>query len=279
MEDDVTGPPTLLEGSLKSRDYFVTDQVIYLCESGLGKLKSDSTRGIDWISKYNVGGLQVEFYVRLVGERENHLNAVFEIFSDDLADRMNVNNFKPKRVDRDDPVFVGVAELVQIGEGGNLWSCPSLVRLKRLDDVSGFDRNTAGDLLEAAPTVLGVDREASVSERLRGASKGKLPSQLIEGRSHTIREISGYDTDLVGHVVKLDRYYVDILPRVVLLRDGVWFGVDKCFDLPVQLVEVLFRPHGFVTRIFNPKHEVKCSYDESGQPQRQGHETDHKHGY
>jgi len=181
-----------------------------------------------------------------------------------------------QRVDRDDPVFVGVAELVQIGESGNLWSCPSLVRLKRFHDGCGPNRNTAGDLFKPAPTVIGVDREAGVSERLRGVSKGKLPSQLIERRSHTIREISGYDTDLVGHVVKLDRYYVDILPKVVLFRDGVWFGVDKCFDLPVQLVEVVFRPQGLVTRIFNPKHEVNWSYDESSQQQRQGHETDHK---
>jgi len=276
MKSDVTAPPTLLEGSLKPGDYFVTDQIVYLCEPGLGKLKSDSTRGIDWISKYKVGDLRIEFNVRLVGERENHLDAVVEILSDELTDRLDANNFKPKRVDRDDSVFVGVAELVQIGKSGNLWRCPSLVGLKRFHDCCGLDRNTTGDLLEAASLVMEIDGETRSAKRFNRVGQGQLPSQLVKRRSHAVSKVSGQRGDYGWNRGELNRYCVDILPKVVLLRDGVWFGVDKCFDLPVELVEVVFRPQGLVTRIFNPKHEVKCFYDESSQQQRQGHEADHK---
>jgi len=276
VKSDVTPPSTLLEGSLKPGDYFVTDQVIYLCESGPREFKSGSTRGIDWISKFKIGELQLEFNVRLVGERENYLNAVIEFFFEDLADRMNINNFTPKRVDRDDPVFVGVAELVEIGESGNLWRVPSLVRLKRFHDCGGPYRNTAGDLFKPAPLVMEIDGETRSAKRFNRVGPGQLPSQLVKGRSHAVSKVSGQTGDYGWNRVKLNRYCVDLLPKVVLLRDGVWFGVDKCFDLPVKLVEVVFRPQGLVTRIFNPKHEVKFSYDESSHRQRQGYETDHK---
>jgi len=266
MKSDVTAPSTLLEGSLKPGDYFVTDQVVYLCEPDPGEFKSSATGGIDWISEYKIGDLKIEFNVRLLRERENHLNAVLEILSDKLSDRLDGNYLKPERVDRNDPVFIGVAELVEIGESGNLWRVPSLVRLKRFHDPGGLCRDALGNVPEALVAIsCGADRETGPLKRTGGIFEGELPSQLVKRRSHAVSKVSGQRGDYGWNRVELNRYYVDILPKVVLLRDGVWFGVDKCFDSPVQLIEVLFRPQGLVTRIFNPKHEVRCSYDESSQ--------------
>jgi hypothetical protein len=138
-----------------------------------------------------------DFCARLQRDPDVDLEAVD--FPADLSDDLGWNVGHRRHNGHDDLVLVRVRERVENGQGVRTRLLPSLVRLESLDDCLMVGMNLAQSLLYPLSLPVGgsaADREAGASRGflLRAVVKGELPSQVIERRPETMRNVPDEDS-------------------------------------------------------------------------------------
>ena len=234
----------LREEELESWDHPVSHELVYFCDIPDPDLERRS-RFVGWPAEYKLGRAWLEVHFVLGGEREMKFNAIVKI------DRLHRNvgvNLQLGATDRHRGVFVDIAQFVQLPKGVSLEVIPSLVRLKRLDDLDclagDVPRNTPEPLLAPLRPVP-VNGEGCFTGRGATAQQSELPSELIQPRPQVVGELSDQQRDLVGDARLLKADDMESLFRIILFRYGNVLTPKKQPDFPLKSLEVFFRPQGF----------------------------------
>ena len=250
----------LREESLESWDYAVSDKLVYFCDVSVQEKERTPWPGawrfIDWITKYKVGRAWLEFYFEFIGYGNVSFYGIANVLCTYLDTAVGGDHLEAQlgMADRNRPVLVEVAKFVELPEGVFVEGIPSVVRLKRLDDLNRFRWNTFRDAPE-----LTFDKshwggsivDGELGPMVGGVSiqQGKLPRKLVEPRSQVVGDLANEKRDDVGDSLVFKPNDVDSLFDVVLFRDGNRFTRKKQTNLAVKCIHVFFRPHGFYTGV------------------------------
>ena len=253
-----------LEASLKKPlelwDNAISDKLVYFCDVSIQKVERPPIPGawrfIDWITKYKVGRAWLEFYFELIGHGNTNFYGIANVLGAHLDTSVGGDHVEAQigMADRNRPVLVEVAKLVELPEGVLVESIPSVVRLKRLDDLSRFRWKTCHDdpklTFDQSPWG-GLMIDGEFGSRVRGVSvqQGELPRELVESGSQVVGDLANEKRDDVGNYLVFKPDDVDSVFDIIMFRDGNRFTCNKQVDFAVKCIHMFFRPHGLYSGV------------------------------
>ena len=239
---------TLLdEEVLESRDYGISDEIVYFFEAPVRNLES-GYRHMDWGPDYKIGRCWIDLYFVLERNRNNQFLATIEIsklpldsFGENLETERGV-------ADRHCGVLVDIAQFVKLPKRVTLDPLPSVVRLKRLDDFDCLGGHKLGVGLERHSSRFAVDRKGRVFGPT-STQQRKLPRKLIKSRSQVVGKLADKKRDLDWERKKFKPENMNSLFKIIFSRTGHWFLPQKDFERKIKFLEMAIRPSGFFARV------------------------------
>jgi hypothetical protein len=235
----------LREEARKSRDYFTPNRLVY-CSTVFNVdhdffllVSKEDFRFRHWL----------ELNIRLVGEIENELRMVIELFN---PERFCARDIKVELgncgMKRDVSMLVDVPERIQNPKVFSFVGIPALVWLKRPDGDNSLFGNPEGGFGEGNLVVNGVlpdDRKRNSfggSGGWRESSCGKLPCQVIERRSEAADKISSNQGNANVWFGRTKFHHVFSAFCIVLTGHSLGMRISPEFYRFVQGVEMYLRP-------------------------------------
>ena len=239
----------------ESRDYFITNKVVY-------GLQGSDGDGVNprYLKRY----LRKEFAVWVFTRLKTHLNfvAVFECAKS--LDRSSRNfSSRANQTWRNDDVLVSIIENSQDFEAPNLRPIPTMVRLKALSDINGTLGSTtkkfAADVSREVSFTHGllVDREAGVL-----GLPGDEVSNVVKGRPEIMSDVANdYTPGIVGELFNPEIKDVLVGMRIVLSGAAVWvFKEERIYSL-VEGIYVFPCSVYLEFDVIQWIHDLYCYYD------------------
>ena len=226
-----------------------SDKTVYIGECVPGNHQI----GVPLAKLYLSGRIWIEIELVLVGEGNNYLNCIFIVkFSDNgRGVGMGDEDGLGSRIDGDDAMLVDIAKLIQLPKGMLLRRTRSFVRLKCINS----SRNLIGEKIESLPQIFPVIAGLNLGENGKTNKSGfagiipsrgqrKLPSHLIQTRTQTVEKFTQQHSHNWIHCIKLGPADIEGILNIFFCGDGTRF-LKKSVHLPIEHIEVIFRPVGF----------------------------------
>ena len=231
--------------SLEAWGHAISNKFIYFCEAPESEFKG-RPRFVDWKSEYKLGHGRLDIEIVLDRPINNHFHAIVEIARGEPIQTIWAGlEGSMGAVDRDRDVLVDIGKFVKSPEWVRAEAVPSIVRLKRLNDLDCLTGEIPGDTPEPLLTPLlpvMVDRKGGVSGRGGLVQQGELPRKVVQAGTKTIGKLSDKQRDYnrVLPVFKPD----DVVSAfyIVVFRSGYIFRPKICTDFLRKSLKVGFPP-------------------------------------
>jgi len=245
----MTGPYTLREEARKSWDYTISNECVYLCHSPAGNFKTAIPLTEDYLHRDR----WMEVHLFFGTERQVHFVVIIEAHPFNWRTLIGKLGVKSCRMYRDDVVLVNVPETMQLPQETVLKGCPSIIRLKRFDNCPCISRDFKDHptLAFSLPETLGsITNRKPRAVRASSREQRQLKSQLIEGGSDTVHEI----TDKKGcdnrGFLELNPNDIPLILKIIPTREFIWFSLDKSREFGIEGIQMGLRPSHFQFGVF-----------------------------
>lgn len=240
---------SLLEESRESWHEFVADKFVYI-----DKLLHRKHQFLPFIPKSELHqGLWLELHILLKdnAEREHHYTAIVEPqLSDRISGSRNLGKLKlhHSRMERKVPMLVNVPQVIELPKIGTFVSIPSVVRLKRLNDVDRALWHPLGRTLnETSELSVGLwpvaNRKTYFMFRQLIVFDRESKGQMIQRGTQASDEIASNQGQGVERNVN-HRNSNEVLSGLNILfsADAITLRLLKSRDFSIQQVKVFLRP-------------------------------------
>lgn len=235
-EGSTNGIWELRKESRKTWNYFVTDKTVYLVEPGEGSLEGSQRLA----EKYLEGDLWFELHwtTQSGSQGEQQFLSIAEIARTHVRRGWTDKHLQRTAINGDVPMLIERPHFVQLPERVVAIGFPSIVRLKRIDDLCYFGWKQSEALRMAGIAHLG-NQKTDVPFIFAGENSGDVgvsqgPRQLIQCGSKARNEVSQGHRYTVGTgALHVDSTDMHLLYGIVIQAYGVWFGVNPLLNLPL----------------------------------------------
>lgn len=180
----------------------------------------------------NKGLLWIEAHIWPLGDRISHYCVIIDPLEFNWSKTRRKRSLDDGTVKSDMPMLHNVPEFIQPPKVMHLKVLPSMIRLKRLhygDCIIGNPECLSSKLHLCVNRVLGNDGKADISGRLISSKQCKLPSEIIQCRSHTGNSIPEYQPALRGRTQNGDLDDVLLGLKIVLSGNSLGVRFDEDF--------------------------------------------------
>ncbi|MBF8267385.1 MAG: hypothetical protein HW388_893 [Dehalococcoidia bacterium] len=252
---------SLREKARESWEYAISNVLVYL-----GKFPDADDQAVNFAAEeYIRGRWWCELHLCLDGDGHSHYVCIIETAN------MRLDAFRNLEVERgalsrNDPMFVNIAQLIELPEKVVFVRWPSVVRLKRLDFISGSRRDITDDLRKPSHVFRGIftdNRELSSVKWPVLSGQRKLPSNMVEGRPELEYGIAcNYGEMGVNHR-NLNSHDIESMLGIFLCGNAKGFCINELAQFHVENIEVFFRPFDPQSRILEARgHVLYSGYEE-----------------
>jgi hypothetical protein len=144
-----------------------------------------------------------------------------------------------------DPVFVGVVNVVESPQGMRFRLIPSTIRLQPLDECFLTRREVLNECASVVPILITnrENREGRFVVGRAGLEECQLPNELVEGRTQVVGDFPDDDAPLLGRgSVNLSPQDALVCLSIVVREDSVGFSLKEPLNLLLKGFEVHTRP-------------------------------------
>ena len=232
----------LREEAFKFWEYDVTDKLVQYGDCSELHTASDDVVTYDKI----IGALRGRWWEILIHHRDgNFYCVVIEPVLSHSSLKLNLRN---SCAQSNDAVFVKIGELVEYPQPVvfRLYPIRCVVRLKRLNGLSGVIGNVLQKALEVQPGLTGIrqtDRERCVFIGSKLCEKCQLPSEVVKSRTQVMEDIASHDSKKDGNSGILKPIDISRLIRIEVFGNDVnRFTVIPSLDSIVERLYVFRCP-------------------------------------
>jgi hypothetical protein len=242
-------PYQSLEEARKSWDYFISNEIVY---EGKG-INAHRVEGISWVYSYRMGDIWFEvcatkgqeFGIALIIENHDTCSAV-----------SGQGNIRTNVAWRNDAMFVGVREKLQISKEVEFRPISSIVWLKAFDFTmcSWQDKFKCSPLsnglvqsrhivIQGELNCLGLVTSECLPTRFTNVQQGEAPRNMVQGGSEISNNVTNNETPTLGSERRVN-IHINQLSRAVqygLFPDGTLW-VERTPHTTFKGVDVYVRP-------------------------------------
>jgi hypothetical protein len=249
-------PYKLREESRKWPDHFISNEIVYLTEF----IPRDFEGSHVFSKEYLAGDIWLEMEFILHKEGEAHFKAIIETAHKSFPPINGEMNGKGTGIDRNHPVFIQFAKLIQLPKRVPIKLCPSVVRLHPINHQMGFLRE---ERKRPRGPAFGFGDDRKIDSLLvpfpeSARSNGnQLPRKLVKGRAKATHEISKQHRNYLRSGPALDSHNINGILNILIAADGIGWLPVKTSQFQIERIEMVLRPINFHAYVNKGIHD--CS--------------------
>ena len=235
----------LHEEYFESWDHFSSDKLVYFRDVVEGNFK-EWPWNVNWSSEYKLKRAFIDLHLILsLKGRDMQFRAIVE-GALLMADARGMGDVETELtgIDSQRRMLVDITERVQSPERVFAEPIPSIIRLKRLDNLDGFTGDIPSGSSKSffAPSgLVAMDRKVGVSGRGSSTQKRQVPRELAETGSKVVGKIAHQEGDY-RRDIGFEAKDVHSLFNIVLFPNGHRITFNERADFILKAVEVYFCP-------------------------------------